>query len=1080
MKKCPQCEHENPQNARFCNNCGNKLADIQEQSGEKAISGPKDEPAERRQLTALFCDLIGSTSLSEQLDPEEYRKIILDYHQLAEEVIQQYGGYVGNYLGDGLLIYFGYPRGLEDAPRAAIRSGLHILRTLEKANGRWTKEGRPEVQVRIGIHTGLAVVDDRLALGDTINIASRLEGLADTNRIVVSRQTKNLAEGWFDFKNIGFHTLKGISEPMEVFEVLGQTSMQTRLEVAKRKGLSPLVGRENEVRKLEKLLQSSLDGKGSTVLVHGEAGIGKSRLVDHLKAHILENEDMEVLEARSSAYHQNSAFYPLIKLFENKIFGFRPEVHVEEKIKQLESYLTDHGTGDADTLALIAEFLSIQSENLPPLLLSPIAKKEKLKEKLTDVLFQRSEQQPLLFILEDLHWADPSTLEWFQTSMQKITDRRVLIICTSRPEFNPPWEENEDHIFIRLERLSSDHMLKICHHYSNGKALPEEIISQISTKTEGIPLFVEELTKMILESGLLEEKAAEYVLSKTFNTIEIPSTLQDSLLARLDRLAGTKNIVQVGSVLGREFSAEMLDAVLPLNLDRVGEGLKKLIDSDIFQPLQKGNQETYQFKHALIRDTAYHSMLKSQRKNLHHHVAKIMESDFPDISKKQPEILAHHYTEAQEFEMSLPLWLQAGQVATQKNANLEAIAHLEKGISLLPEIQDEKIRISLELDFRLTLGGAFVVAYGFPHPKVGETFNKARELARHIEISPKLALILMNLLSYYFNTEDYESNKELTEYTFQLASHPDYGYWFELVGNQVGLSGGVSIIQGDFANANKSIERILEIFDPSLPFPWELAPSGYLEVGAKAWWMIDLWVIGDIEKAVEVFEHHLDYASDHSDSMTLYHIHTFPALFCLESRQWNKAAVIIGDYLPVVKEFGDPVFILTAEIYHAIAKAFQGDRKDLEKAQELLNMCFTIGFSAFAVVTSTWVGELYYQFGEYETALKWNNKILDHVNQTGSHIHTSDLYRTRGLIKEALGMDKTEVEKDLIKARHIAREQQARLYELRATYNLAKWWKDQGKTEKGRHLLEEIYTWFDADYEYEDFKLAKQLLQEID
>jgi class 3 adenylate cyclase/tetratricopeptide (TPR) repeat protein len=1073
---CPQCGTENNPEARFCQECGSKIAVAETGSDDPSKPKKQRKEAERRQLTILFCDLVGSTPLSEQLDPEEYRQVITGYHQVAEKVITRNGGHVAQYLGDGLLVYFGYPRGLEDAPRAAVRTGLGILETMAEANKKWEAAGRTPVNVRIGIHTGLVVVDDHLALGEAVNVAARLEGLAPQNGMVISPQTYKLTYGWFEVKSIGKHTLKGITEPMEIYQVLHESGAITRLDVAKRRGLSPLVGRKNELDILMDLWEKAKDGKSHIVLVHGEAGIGKSRLVDTLEENVYMDTGTHIAIASGSSYQNNSAFYPIKGMFEEYVFQYTESDSPESKIKKLEEYLRDSDLEFKSSMSLMAEFLSIPSENFPPLVISPFAKRLKTMECISQILLSLAKHKPLLFIVEDLHWIDASTLEWLNQFSDKIEGEHILTLCTTRPGFKADWKGRAHFTRIDLHRLSSENSNAICHHQTSGKQLPEEILRQIAAKTEGVPLFVEELTKTILESGILMEKDDAFEIAGPVSSLTIPSTLQDSLLARLDRLDEVKEIVQVGSVIGREFSADILNAVLPQNRENLEQSLYKLIDSEILHQSGPENQKVYQFKHALIQDTAYESLLKSNRQKMHQKVAIVLESQFDALVGSQPELLAHHYTQANEPVKAIPLWLKAGQMASQKNAALEAIAHLEKGLDLLHHLENEADRNNLELDFLLTLGGTYVVSHGFPHPKVKETFDQAREIAQKTEVNPKLALILLNLLSYYMNTEDYKSMKEIADYSRTLAMDPDKGYWFELVVNQLGDG---AMIKGEFEEAKKGFSRVIELFDTDLPFPWELAPSGHIQIGAKAWLMVCLQIMGYMDQAKNLFDQHLSYAQDHKDSMTLYHIYTFPALYSLFSREWKTSEKIMEEYLPIVKKFGDPIFTLTAEVYYYIAKAYQGDQTAFHMAIKLFNVCFDVGFKAFAVTLAHFFAELYYQAGDHESTLIWINKILDHTEKSGSNLNKAELLRIKGLALQALNKPDKLVEEHYMQAIEISRKQKAKIFELRAAKTLSSLWKKQGKAREAYELLREVYDWFKEGNDSIDLMEAKKILKAL-
>lgn len=1080
MNRCVQCQQLNPEHALFCNHCGTRLAEsVQEgQAASFQSKNTTERTAERRQLTILFCDQVGSTALSEKLDPEDFRQVITDYHQVAEQVIKQNGGYVASYLGDGLLVYFGYPKGLEDAPKAAVLCGLKILDAVAKASKQWKAVGKIPVEIRIGIHTGLVVVDDRMALGETVNVAARLEGLAPGNGLVISPQTLKLVQGWFEVKSTGKHVLKGISEPMEVFLVLGESSAVTRLDIAKRRGLSPLVGREEELNAVMAQWEKAKNGNGNFLLISGEAGIGKSRLIDTIEEYVSRETDGWVAIARCSAYQQNSAFYPVIDLIEKVLLQCEPKDEPGEKLIKLEKYLLDSNLEFGSAMPLLAEFLSIPSEKFPPAAISPFAKRKRILEGLTDLFLHETTRHSVLLVIEDLHWADASTLEWLTLFKEQLSGQPIFVLCTARPDFHPEWQAGPGTSQFNLQRLSAEEMAGICLHQTEGKNLPKEVLAQIAGKTEGVPLFVEELTKMILESGILIEKADGFELKGALSSMAIPATLQDSLLARLDRLPDVREIVQIGSVLGREFTYEMLSALLPQDSEVTRQALDRLIAAEILFQEGSGQESLYIFKHALIQDAAYESLLKSRRQKLHLQVAELLEDQFADVIETQPELLAHHYTEAKQPLKAIPIWLKAGQHASHKNASSEAIVHLEKGMGLLPHLENKNDRNALELDFLLTLGGTFVVSLGFPHPKVKETFGKARDIAQTMAVDPKLALVLFNLLSYYFNTEDYIALEALVSHMRKLAGDPEHGYWFDLFANQ--LAGGSGIILGKLEVADRSYARVLELFDPSLPFPWELTPTGHIEVAAKAWRMVCLQILGYMDQAKALAENHLSFIGAHSDSMTLYHIYTFPALYNLEAREWMAAEKIVAEYLPIVRAFGDPIFTLTAEVYYYIARAFQGDQKAFDMSVQLINVCFDVGFKAFAVTMSPYIGEQYLRLGAHESALAWIEKILRHVNTTGSHIHTAELLRIKGLIFLATGKPVPMAEECFQMALDWSGKQAARTYELRAACDLARLWQRQGKSKDAYKLIKKTRDWFNEGKDSVDLKEATLMMNTLE
>ena len=549
-----------------------------------SASSPQPEqevPAgERRQLTVMFCDLVGSTALSEQLDPEELQAVVRTYQEISAQVIERYEGHIAQYLGDGLLVYFGYPAAHEDDAARAIRAGLEIVAALAQARSQFPQP----VQVRIGIHTGPVVVGEmgggsrheQLAVGETPNIAARVQGKAEPDEVVISAATQRLVAGLFETEDRGRHELKGISSPQPLYRVTAESSVQSRFEVAVQAGLTPLVGREHELGVLCERWTQAQAGNGQVVLLSGEPGIGKSRLVQELKAQVTQAGATQI-EFRCSPYHQNSALYPVTEHLQ-RLLQFAPDDTSETKFDKLQQQLGRYRFPQPDTLPLLAALLSLpHPEGVPPLTVSPQKQKQLTQEALVAWLIEETDQQPVYNSWEDLHWVDPSTLEVLELLLNQVPTTRLLAVLTFRPEFVPPWGAHSYLSQLTLSRLGQSYVNVMVDRVTSGKALPQEVVQQIVTKTDGVPLFVEELTKTILESGLVRAVNSHYELTGPLSSVAIPSTLQDSLMARLDRLAATvREVAQLGATIGREFSYELLAALSPLDEETLQHGLSQL------------------------------------------------------------------------------------------------------------------------------------------------------------------------------------------------------------------------------------------------------------------------------------------------------------------------------------------------------------------------------------------------------------------------------------------------------------------------------------------------------------------------
>jgi class 3 adenylate cyclase len=705
-RACPACGGENLLAAKFCSNCGARLpkviAERPEPSGPTGIAPSTTAPAhlsadraERRHLTVLFCDLVESTALALALDPEDFRAVVGQYLDASEEVVTRFGGYVAQRLGDGLMVYFGFPEADDDIARRAVRASLSILDAVSHLEPRISRRADLRLARRIGVATGLVVAgtsgegaeSERLAFGETPNLASRLKDAAAPGSVVISESTRRLVKGFFEMRNLGARHLKGFGSVPAVYEVLREGTARTRLEVMGSIGMTPLAGRDPEVRLLRERWDAvKRDGIGRVVLIGGEPGIGKSRLVRVLEDYVASESNSWLTACMASPQYRNTAFYPVIDLLERVVLQFGPDEAADERLRKLEGWLVQYGTPIQETLPLFARLLSLPVT--PDLAAAaehdPKQEKQKTMQALLDVLFATASDQPLLFVSEDLHWADPSTLELLNRLVHSAAMRRVLVVLTFRPEFDPPWSGQKYITRLTLGRLGQGPSTSIARNAAiGGIDLPQSLVSQILDRTDGVPLFIEELSRMVVEGGLLKEDEGGVVMPASLPTLAIPTTLRDSLAARLDRLAGTKAIAQLCAVLGREFPHALLLAVSGIPENVLDSRLKQLVRAEVLYSTGEPPNVRYVFKHALIQEAAYEAMLRSSRQELHRRVAEVLTSRFADIAERQPELIAHHYTEGDQEQHAVGFWLTAGQRALERSANLEAIAHLERARQLL-------------------------------------------------------------------------------------------------------------------------------------------------------------------------------------------------------------------------------------------------------------------------------------------------------------------------------------------------------------------------------------------------------------
>jgi class 3 adenylate cyclase len=772
---CPVCRFVNDPGDRFCGGCGQALTAIPPAGPPRPprITWPEAQPAtpvtslpiaphppeaERRQLTVLFCDLVDSTRLAGQLDPEGWREVVRAYQETCAAVIQRYDGHIAQYLGDGLLVYFGYPRAHEDDAQRAVRTGLGVVEAMAQLNARLTHERGFRLAIRVGIHTGLVVVGEigggakheQLALGETPNVAARLQGMAAPNTMVISTATFQLLGGFFACQSLGTPLLKGVAQPLEVYQVRSESTARSRLEAAGRTGLTPLVGREAEVGLLRERWAQVTEGLGQVVLLSGEAGIGKSRLVQVLTEQVASEPQAWLTPCQCSPYYQHTALYPMIELLERVALRFEREESSQQKLNKLEGLLVQYGLPLAEAVPLCAALLSLPlTADYAPLTVSPEQQKQQTLHALLTVLRRIAAQQPVLFVMEDLHWVDASTLEFLTLLVDQGPTARILALFTCRPDFNPPWTGRSHLTQGTLNRLPRRQATKLTGRVARGKALPPEVVEQIVAKTDGVPLFVEELTKMVLESGLLQEREKGYALTGPLPPLAIPTTLHDLLMARLDRLAAVKALARLGATLGREFSYELLQAVSPWDEDTLRQGLHHLVAAEFLYQQGLPPQATYRFKHALIQDAAYQSLLRSTRQQSHQRIAQVLERRFPEICETQPELVAQHYTAAGCAELAVHYWQRAGQQASDRSANVEAISHVTTGIELLKTLPETPEHTQQALTLHLALGGALLMAKGHTAPEVEQAYTQARALCQQAGETPELVQVLFGLWRFY-------------------------------------------------------------------------------------------------------------------------------------------------------------------------------------------------------------------------------------------------------------------------------------------------------------------------------------------
>jgi TOMM system kinase/cyclase fusion protein len=1048
---------------------------------------PRSADAERRQLTVLFCDLVDSTRLASQLDPEELRQVVQAYQATCAKVIARFEGHIAQYLGDGLLVYFGYPLAHEDDAQRAVRAGLGMVEAVGQLNTRLEPERGVHLAVRLGIHTGLVVVGDvgdgarqeQLALGETPNIAARLQEMATPNTLVISAATFPLLGGFFACQPLGTPLLKGLAQPLAVYRVLYESMARSRLEAASSTGWTPLVGREQEIGVLRERWAQVKDGLGQVVLLSGEAGIGKSRLVQVLKEQVAAEPQTWLTPCQCSPYHQHSALYPLIELLERVVLRFEREESSSQKLSKLEGFLVQYGLPLAEALPLFAALLSLPlPADCAPLLVSPEQQKQQTLHALLTILLRIAAQQPVLFVMEDLHWVDPSTLELLSLLVDQGPTARILALFTCRPDFSPPWTGRAHLTQVTVNRLPRRQAVEVIRQVAHGKGLPPEVVEQIVAKTDGVPLFVEELTKMVLESGLLQERDERYALTGPLHPLAIPATLHDSLMARLDRLAAVKALAQLGATLGREFSYALLRAVAPWDEGFLHQGLHQLVAAEFLYQQGVPPQATYTFKHALIQDVAYQSLLKSTRQQHHQRIAQALEAQFPETVATQPALVAQHYTTAGCTAQAVVYWQRAGHQASERSAHLEAVSHVTTGIALLKTLPETPEHTQHALTLHIALGAALQMAKGLAAPEVEHAYTQARALCQQVGETPELVPVLFGLWRFYNTRAQLHTARELGDTLLRLAQRADDPALAVLAHSALGWTW---FCLGALPEARQHLEEGIARDTPDQHRAPVFRIGQDPGVGCRAYAARTLWLLGYPDQALARLHDALALAQELSHPFSL----AFARCYVAIVSQYRRDVPAVHEHaeaaVALSAEQGFPQWATQGTIFRGWALAMQGQGEEgLAQVRQGIAANRATGAALLVPYFCTLLAEVSAHLGHVEEGLQALAEAHSLVEQQEERWWEAEIHRLRGvLLLRQPGTPQAEAETWLQRALDVARHQEAKSLELRAAMSLSRLWQQQGKRAEAYALLTPIYGWFTEGFDTVDLQKAKMLLEAL-
>jgi predicted ATPase/energy-coupling factor transporter ATP-binding protein EcfA2 len=938
----------------------------------------------------------------------------------------------------------------------------------------------------MGIHTGLVVIgemggsgrQEQLALGETPNVAARMQGLAAPNTLVISSATHRLVHGYFECQSLGEQMLRGVAEPVAMYRVLQDSGARGRLDIAATKGLTLLVGRESEVALLLERWERVKSGQGQVVLLTGDAGIGKSRLVQMLKDHVT-NEPHVRWECWSAEYYQNTALFPLTDLFQ-RLFRFYAEDTPNTKLEKLASALSQYRLSLEESVQLFAPLFSlpIPEDRYPPLHLSPQRRRQKTLETIVAMLQEHAERHPVLLIVEDLHWTDPSTLDLLNLVIEQIPTTSILTVLTCRPQFQPTWHHRSYLTEITIHRLPPTQVAQIVTRMTDGKTLPEEVRAQIIEKTDGVPLFVEELTKAVVESGDLKDVNGHYELTGALSTLAIPATLQDSLMARLDRLVTAKAVAQYAAVIGRQFAYDLLATVSQLDEATLQRELGRLVEAEIVYQRGLPPQSTYVFKHALIQDAAYQSLLKSTRQGYHQQIAHVLEAQFPEVAQAQPELLARHYTEAGLTEKAIHYWHNAGQRAIERSAYMEAISHLRTGLALLQTFPETLGRVQREVDIYIALGISLATTHGYTASEVEQSYARARQLCQRLEDPQRLSSVLRGLWRYYLIRAEHQTAHELGEQLFSLAQQVQDATMLmaahQVLGTTLFFMGAVAAAHTHFT---QGITHYHAQQHPSFAF-LQGVDDGVLCLSRGAW---TLWYLGYPEQGLRQSQAAVTLAQQAAHPYSRTSVLCWAAVFHQFRRERLATQESAAAAMRLAREQGFPFWLTLGLLLHGWVLVHQGQVEEgIEQMTQGCQAFRATGAETFQAYAWILLAEAQGTIGEPETGLTVLVEALIGMDKTGARWYEAELYRLKGTLLLQLSSDnQAEAETCWQHAIRIAQSQQAKSLELRTATSLARLWQYQGKRQEAHDLLAPVYNWFTEGFDTADLQDAKALLDEL-
>jgi len=1030
-----------------------------------------DFHGERRQLTALFCDVVDSTEMAAALDPEEYHDVIRAFAGRCREVVESYGGYVAEMQGDGALVFFGYPRSHGDEAERAVRAGLGVVNTFNDL----AIVGDRKIRVRIGIATGVMAINvspskKPTIVGDAVNLAARLQTLGEPNTVVISDLTKRLAGRFFEFRDLGTSPLKGFPRPVPAWRVIGVKNVPSRFEALRLSALASFVGRELEMRLIRDSWNRVKDGKGQIVTISGEPGIGKSRLIKQVREHL--GEGVLKVQCSCSPYHMTTALHPVVE-YVARVAGFDKESTAGGRRKALEALVAGAGSDYESQLPWLASLMSLPDERIP-LSVTPQQRRQNTLRAVLWCLNELAKKAPLVLVLEDAHWVDPTSSELMEMIVERIKTLPILLIVSFRQPFRRSWMDDAHVVPIPLERLTRTEALALISDLARKNMLAAELNERIVEKSDGIPLFVEELTKMMLSSDASSDASGAGSLASS----QLPTTLHDLLMARLDQLAPAKQVAQVAAVIGREFSYDILSIVEGLPEKTLRSSLDQLIEAGLISAQGTTSLSWFTFKHAMVRDAAYEGLLKRDRRQLHAKVASALERKHltqPDVA---PELLAHHYTQAGLTDQALTYWAAAAQRALLRSANAEVIGHTEKALEILAGLPENRERHRQELIFRFLAGGAYWAYKGYGSKEVEDTFTRAQELAAEIGDAAQTVYALRGLFGCYYVRAEPERAQKQAERVIKLARESqDRGDL--MVGHM--MLGSILFWRAEFKTARQELETAISLYDVAeqrtkmLSMQVDPGINAHMHLGAT------YWMLGLPDRALRTSDEAVALARQMGQPFALAQALFFNCMVKWWRREIPAAEVAVAELRTVATEYQITFLVATVPLLEgglliAAGQADLGLQRIRQAFSEFQAQQASLGKPLMMAVMATG----FFRAGMMEEAMTTLARGVGAAETSGELHWMAELHRLKGEFLASLPAPRSaDAHACIDQAIDIAVRQGALSLELRAMIALCRISKTRDEKMTAINRVKSVYSRFEEGFDTADLREARDLLEEL-